>query len=162
MRSIIVHIMSSVLLLTGCSSAAESPHTAEEHYYGRLAPAVGQPQPGQYPQQRQVQQPYPPGQYPQGYRNPQAVPQQPTTGYPTAHPAYPQAQPPAARVSAAPHVPTVPPPSAPTAPRAKVQQGVPQDYTRGLYEPFATDNVIPYVPRDNDEAFFNYNYYLDE
>jgi len=32
------------------------------------------------------------------------------------------------------------------------------DYTQGLYQPFATDNIMPYVP-DNDEDYYPLYYY---
>lgn len=38
-------------------------------------------------------------------------------------------------------------------------QAIPsQDYTRGIYEPFAFDNVVPYT-QDNDEAFYPPEYH---
>jgi len=42
------------------------------------------------------------------------------------------------------------------------QEAPPENFTKGVYEPFATDNLVPEIPEpylDNDENYYPVYYY---
>lgn len=40
----------------------------------------------------------------------------------------------------------------------KPEPAIKEDYTKGVYKPFTTDNVVPYT-QDNDEDYYPLYYY---
>lgn len=47
---------------------------------------------------------------------------------------------------------------APSKPPKPTTPVVKEDFTKGVYEPFATDNIVPYT-YDNDDAYYPLYYY---